>query len=130
MLHFLWTQTIPQKIHHVFLVQWRNSPVRWHSLFQLHPLKLHKFSFLSLDLALCFYEFSHFFSLSRSPFQNIRKFLASFTPSSNGLNISAKHTMYFNLLLIISAADKKINSKNNNKKQIHIFQLKFSCLFC
>ena len=42
----------------------------------------------------------------------------------------AKHInktyMYFNLLLIISAADKK----KINKKQIHIFQLKFSYLFC
>ena len=29
---------------------------------------------------------------SALPFQNIRKFLANFTPSSNGLNISTKHT--------------------------------------
>ena len=45
----------------------------------------------------------------------------------------AKHIdktyVYFNLLLIISAADKKKIKKNNNKK-IHIFQLKFSYLFC
>ena len=37
-----------------------------------------------------------------------------------------KTYMYFNLLLIISAADKK----NNNNKKIHIFHVKFSCLFC
>ena len=45
----------------------------------------------------------------------------------------AKHInktyMYFNLLLIISAADKK-NLTKNKKKQIHIFQLKSSYLFC
>ena len=40
-----------------------SNPVKWHSLFQLHPFKL-QLDFLSLDLALYFYEFSHFFSLS------------------------------------------------------------------
>ena len=43
-----------------------------------------------------------------------------FTSSSNGLNISTKHTvMCFNLLLIISAADKKKIKKQQQKTNTH-----------
>ena len=44
-------------------------------------------SFVLLGILSCFQP-----QQCRSPFQNIRKFLASFTPSSNGLNLSTKHT--------------------------------------
>ena len=111
-------------MHHVFWVQLEkySSPVKWHSLFQLHPLKLHKVGFLSLTLALCFQEFSHFFSVTISKYKEIP---GQFYPLLQWAKHISKTYMYFNLLLIISAPYKKINSKKKTNKQIHIFQLSF-----
>ena len=61
--------------------------------FQLHPLKFTSWAFC-LWTELCAPRILSFFQPQqcRLLFQNGRKFLASFTPSSNGLNISTKHT--------------------------------------
>ena len=113
-------------MHHVFLVHWRNSPVKWHSLFQLHPLKLHKFSFLSLDLALRFQEFSLFLCLSSADYHS--KIYRNSWPIFPLLQ-QAKHFnktyMYFNLLLIVSAMDKKIIKKTTTKNKYTLFNISF-----
>ena len=120
------TETMPQEMHHVFWLQWRNSPVKWHNLFQLHTLKLHKLGFLSLDLALCFYEFSHFFRLSSAnSIPKYKEIPGQFYPLLQWAKHINKTYMYFNLLLIISVAVKKKIKKKTTKNKYTFFNLSF-----
>ena len=74
---------------------------------QLHRFKL-QLEFFSLDLALYFYEFSHFSALAvQITFPKYKEIPDQFYPLLQWAKHINKTYMYFNLLLIISAADKK-----------------------
>ncbi len=68
-----------------------------------------------MDLALCFYEFSHFFSALavQITITKYKEISDQFYPLLQWAKHINKTYIYFNLLLIISAADKQITTEKN-----------------
>ena len=98
-----------------------SSPVKLHRLFQLHPFQL-QLDFLTLDLALYFYELSHFSALAvQITIPKYKEIPGQFYPLLQWAKHINKTYMYFNLLLIISAADKKLTTT----KKYTFFTLRF-----